>query len=123
MQPGRDVVPREDLVVGAMAGDVPVGIEPLGRHRLGPAVELEALAPLLEDAAVAPHPLDHAADAAVAPAGDALGEGGLGIVPAQRGTALAQVVAQQEHLAAQLVGAVLAEPLERRVRLGYEPAQ
>ena len=66
VQAGGDVVPREDLVVGAVPGDVPVGVEALGRHRVEPAVELEALAPLLERAAGAPDALDDAPDPAVA---------------------------------------------------------
>ena len=90
MQSGRDVVPREHLVGGAVAGDVPVGIEALGRHGVEPAVELEVLAPLLERAARPPDPLDHRADPAVAPAHDALGERRLGVVPAQLGAGLAQ---------------------------------
>ena len=51
VQTGGDVVPREDLVLGAVPGDVPVGVEALGRHGVEPAVEHEALAPLLERAA------------------------------------------------------------------------
>ena len=74
VEPGGEVVPRQHLVLGAVAVDVPVERQALGSHRLVPAVEVEALAPLLERAAVAPHPLDDAPDAAVAAAGDALGD-------------------------------------------------
>src|SRR5437899_2437192 len=52
-----------------------------------------------------------------------LGEGVLGVGPAQLDGAFApQVVAKETDLALELGHAVLAEPLERRVRLGYEPA-
>ena len=122
VQTGGDVVPREDLVVGAVPGDVPVGVEALGGHRVEPAVEHEALAPLLERAARAPDPLDDPADATVATRRDALGVRRRGIVPAHLRARLAEVVADQVHLALQLGRAVLPEPLERRVRLRHEPA-
>src|SRR6266511_1664700 len=122
VQSGRDVVPRQDLVRRAMARDIPVGIEPLGRHRVEPPVQIEALAPLLERAAGAPHALDHASGTAVAPTGDALGERRPGIVPTELHSRLAHRAAQQRDLSVELVDAVLAEPLERRVRLGHETA-
>src|SRR6266540_2810238 len=96
VQSGRDVVPRQDLVRRAMARDIPVGIEPLGRHRVEPPIQIEALAPLLERAA--------------------------GIVPTELHSRLAHRAAQQRDLSVELVDAVLAEPLERRVRLGHEAA-
>src|SRR5581483_9045351 len=106
----------------AMAGHVPVRVEPLGRHGVEPPGQVELLPPLLERAAGPPHPLDHRTDPAVAPAHDALREGRPRIVPAQLGAALAEVVAEQPDLAGELLDRVLAEPLERGVRLGNEPA-
>ena len=81
VQAGRDVVPRQHLVAGAVPGDVPVGVETLGVHRVEPAVEREVLAPLLERAARTPDPLDDPSDAPVAAARDALGERRRGVVP------------------------------------------
>ena len=96
---------------------------PLGRHGLVPPVEVEALGPLLERAARPPHLLDDRADAAVAAAGDALGQRGPGVVPLQlHALDRAGGVTQQVDLALQLVDGVLAEPLERRVGLGHEAA-
>ncbi len=114
VEPGGDVVPRQHLVLGAVAVDVPVDGEALGGHGVLPAAEVEHLAPLLERAALPPHPLDHRAEAPVAPAGDALGQGGPRVVPLQlHPLGLRGGVAQQADLAAQLGDRVLAEPLER----------
>ena len=80
------------------------------------------LAPLLERAALAPHPLDHPPDPPVASTGDALRQGRPGIVPLQvDALRLGGGVAQQVDLALQLVHGVLAEPLERRVGFGTKP--
>src|SRR5207248_10318570 len=84
---------------------------------------VEVLAPLLEDTAAPPHRFDDGADAALAARGDSLGERGLGVMPTQLNGAIApQVLSQESDLALQLGHAVLAEPLERRVGLGDEPA-
>src|SRR6266542_1748698 len=120
MQPGRDVVPGKDLVGGAMPRHIPVGIETLGRHRVEPAAELETLAPLLERPALTPDAFDDATDTSVAPAGDPFDERRRRVVPAELHAGLAHSAAQQPDLPLQLVDAVLAEPLERRVRLGHE---
>src|SRR4029079_7878842 len=45
VEPGRQVIPGEDLVLGAVAMDVPVERQALGLHRPLPATEVEALAP------------------------------------------------------------------------------
>src|SRR5262245_53542643 len=65
VQPGTQMVPRQGLAGGAMAMHVPVEGEALRLHRVGPARQVEALAPLLEGPASAPHPLDHPPDAPV----------------------------------------------------------
>ena len=82
------------------------------------------LAPLLERAALAPHLLDDRAEPAVAPAGDALGQRGLGVVPLEL-DALARAAAasgSRPILRCSSSTRVLPEPLERRERLGHEPA-
>ena len=113
----------QDLVLGAVPGDVPVGVEALGGHGVEPAVELEALAPLLERATGAPHPLDDPPDATVAAARDALGERRRGVVPPQlRARALRSSSRRSPTLRCSSCDAVLPEPLERRVRLGHEAA-
>src|SRR5262245_61627442 len=122
VQPGRDVIPRQHLVGGAMPGHVPVGVEALGGHGVEPPAEVEPLAPLLERAALPPDTLDDASDAPVAAAGDPLRERRRRVVPPQLHAGLAHGPAQQPDLAVELVDTVLAEPLERRVRLGHEPA-
>ena len=81
VQPGAQVIPRQDLVDGAMTEHVPVERETLGLHRLGPAIEVEALAPLLERPAGPPHPLDDPPDAPVPATGDALGDARRRVVP------------------------------------------
>ena len=83
VEAGRDVVPRQDLVLGAVAVDVPLEVEAVVGHGLEPQVEAEVLAPLLERAAPPPHLLDDRAEAAVAPRRQALDEGGLGVVPGE----------------------------------------
>src|SRR6185312_1602222 len=62
VEAGVDVVPGQDLVGAAVTGDVPLRVDALRRARLEPAVEVEALGPLLERAARAPYALDHAPD-------------------------------------------------------------
>ena len=84
---------------------------------------MEVLAPLLERAAGAPHVLDDGAEPPVAAADEALGDAGPRVVPLDlHALGLAGGVAQQVHLAVQLDLGVLAEPLERRERLGHEAA-
>ena len=95
VQAGRDVRPGQHLVAGAVPGHEPVGVEALGVHGVEPAVEGEALAPLLERAARAPDPLDDPADPPVATRRDALGEGGLRVVPLHLRAGAAHRVAQQ----------------------------
>src|SRR5690606_581169 len=123
VEAGRDVVPRQDLVLGAVPVDVPVDVEAVVGHGLEPQVEAEVLAPLLDRAAAAPRLLDHGAEASVAARRQTLDEAGLGVVPGELDTlGLAGAVAQQRDLALQLLGRVLAEPLERREWLGDEAA-
>ena len=70
------------------------------------SVEVEVLGPLLEGAAAAPDLLDDRAEAAIAAADDALGQGGLGVVPLElHAVVAAGVVAQQVDLALQLLDA------------------
>src|SRR5919204_3125772 len=120
MQTGGDVVPRQDLVLGSVPRDVPVGVEPFGGHGVEPSTKVESLAPFLERTAVTPDALDHPPDAPVAAAGDAFDERRRRGVPAQLHTRFADRAPQQADLAFELVDAVLTEPLERRVRLGHE---
>ena len=113
----------QDLVLRAVAVHVPLDVEPGLGHRLGPQRDVEVLAPLLERAAPAPHGLDDRAEPPVAPRRQPLGQRGLGVVPRElEGLGAPGRVAQQVDLAAQLLDRVLAEPLERRERLGHEPA-
>ena len=58
VQAGREVVPRQHLVLGAVAVHVPVDREPAAAMASVPEVEPEALAPLLEGAAGPPDVLD-----------------------------------------------------------------
>src|SRR5256886_14429807 len=120
MLPGRDVVPGQYLIGGAVPCHVPVGVEALGCHRVEPAAEVEALAPLLERPAVPPDAFDDTTDAPVAPARNPLDERRRRVVPAELHAGLADCAAQQPDLALQLVDTVLTEPLERCVRLGHE---
>ena len=123
VQPCREVVPRKHLVLGAVTVDVPVDIAAVDCHGLEPEVVVEVLRPLLERAAPAPDILDHRTQAAVPTTGDALCEGCLGIVPFElHAPGPSQIIAQQPDLARQLSHSVLAEPLERRERLGHETA-
>ena len=123
VEAGREVVPGQHLVLGAVAVDGVLEGHPVGGEGVGPQVEVEVLGPLLEGAAVAPHLLDDRAHAPVAPADDALGGRGLRVVPAD-GQAPHRPggVAEQVDLAGQLLDGVLAEPLERRLHLGDEAA-
>src|SRR5688572_25176909 len=66
MEPGADVRPRQDLVAVAMAVHVPVDVEAVPCHGVGPPVQGEVLGPLLEGATVTPHVLDHGSEAAIA---------------------------------------------------------
>ena len=68
VEPGGDVVPGQDLVLVAVAVDVPLDVEPVAGHGLVPGVLAEVLAPLLERAAGAPDVLDDRAEAAIAAA-------------------------------------------------------
>src|SRR4030095_8370005 len=114
VETGREVVPGQDLVLGAVAVHVPLEVEAVLGQGVEPQVEPEVLAPLLERAAPAPHGLDDRAQAAVAPGGQALDQGGLRVGPGElHALGRAGAVAQQRDLAAQLLGRVLPEPLER----------
>src|SRR5262245_7336371 len=117
VEAGLHVRPRKQLVTGAMPRDIPVRVQALGVHRVEPAVEREMLAPFLERASVAPYPLDHAPDPAVAARRDAFGEGRGRVVPLELRARALERVTQQLDLARELVDTVLPEPLERRVRL------
>src|SRR3712207_433320 len=87
VQPGVQVVPGQDLVLAALAGGVPVEVDAegleLGGRGGGPALVGEVLAPAVEPAALAPHPLDHPADPAVAAGEEALDDARLAVVVAQ----------------------------------------
>src|SRR6185295_5006190 len=81
---GVEVVPREHLVPLPLARGEPLQRDVrqlLGRRR-GPPLVGEVLAPAVEPAAVAPHPLDHGADPPVAPREQALDQRGLPVVVA-----------------------------------------
>ena len=54
VQAGGEVVPGQDLVLGAVPVDVPVGVEAALGHGVEPQALVEVLAPLLEHAAAAP---------------------------------------------------------------------
>ena len=123
VEPGRQVIPGKHLVEGAVAVHPGVDVDPAGVRGGLPPLQVEVLGPLLEGASVPPHMLDHRAEPAVAPAGQAFGQGGRGVVPLElHAPGPAQVVAQQADLAPQLCGGVLPEPLERGERLGHEAA-
>ena len=123
VEAGRDVVPREHLVLGAVAVDDLLEAEPVALEGLEPEVEVEVLGPLLEAAAPPPDLLDHRAEPPVATGGDALGRGRLRVVPLELDAPVAaQLVSEEVHLAGELLPRVLTEPLERRERLGHEPA-
>src|SRR5215207_11251002 len=70
VQAGVQVVPGQDLVLGALAGGEPVEVDAEGPQlllrRRRPAVVGEVLAPAVELASVAPDPLDDPAHPAVA---------------------------------------------------------
>ena len=83
------------------------------------------LAPAVEPAAVAPDLLDDPSDAAVAARQESLDDAGLAVVITEAdgaGEALvgANCIAQLRQPGVGLVGRQLADPLERRVRLGHE---
>src|SRR5205807_3474628 len=121
VQAGADVVPGKHLVVGAVAGDVPVDGEAVPRHGLLPQPQVEVLAPLLEDAAPAPHVLDDGADTSVAAGCDAFAQRGLGVVPTQlHGAGAPQVVAQPPGPARPLGHTVLPEPPHRPGEPGHD---
>src|SRR4051794_36589781 len=114
VQPGGQVVPRQHLVLGAMAVGVPVDRQAVLFHRVLPQADVEVLRPLLEHTAAPPHRLDHRAEPAVAARRDALDEGRLRVVPLELHPAVAlERVAQQPDLAGELGDGVLPEPLER----------
>ena len=124
VQPGRDVVPGQGLVLGPVAVAHLLEAQALGGQRLLPQREVEVLGPLLERAAGPPDPLDHRAHPPVAPAGQALGHRGRRVVPAD-GQARGRAGPRSRSsatLRSQLGHGVLPEPLERRVRLGHEAA-
>src|ERR1700722_18608003 len=123
VQTRRDVVPRERLVFLAVPVAHLLDAEILRGQGGLPEGQIEALGPLLEGASGPPDPLDHGAHPSVTPAGQSLGHRGRRFVPADRkATGTPGLVAQQGHLALELRHRVLAEPLERRMGFGDEPA-
>src|SRR5207245_923800 len=58
MQPGGDVLPRQELVRVAVPVHVVVDRQPMGRHRFLPQRQAEVLRPLLKGPASAPYVLD-----------------------------------------------------------------
>src|SRR5690606_20118718 len=128
---GVEVVPGEDLLVGALAGGVPVDVDAeRGEGLVGaghPAVVGEVLAPAVEAAAVLVDRADHRADAAVAAGQQALDDAGLAVVVAEAdGAAVllvaADLVAQLAEAFVGLLGGELRGPLEGGVGLGDEAA-
>ena len=83
VQPGRDVVPGQDLVLGAVPVDGVVEGQAGPLQGVGPQAQVEMLGPLLEGPALAPDRLDDRPHPAVAPAHESFDRGGLGVVPAQ----------------------------------------
>src|SRR5690606_37310576 len=127
VEPGVEVVPRQDLVLLALARGVPVDVDaaPLGGGH--PPLEGEVLAPAVETAAVLPDGADDGADPAVAARQQALPDGRLAVVVAVAdGPAVLLVAAPPvaQHLEPSVDGLVvgLGGPLERGVRLGHEAA-
>src|SRR5215469_1148562 len=70
LQAGVQMIPRQDLVVAAFPGGVPVKVNAVGRKREGrallPPLERERLAPPVEPATVLPDSPDDLPDPAVA---------------------------------------------------------
>lgn len=67
VQPGGEVVPGQCLVLMAMAVYVVLEGHAVACHGVGPELQVEVLAPLLEDPAVSPDVLDDGPQAPVAP--------------------------------------------------------
>ncbi len=121
VQPGRDVVPGQHLVLVAVAVHVVVEDQARPLERLLPQTEVEVLGPLLEGPPGPPHLLHDRPHAPVAPADDALGRRGLGVVPAQReAPGAAAASCSSPTLRRSSSHRVLPEPLERGVGLGHE---
>src|SRR5690606_29829571 len=131
VEAGVEVVPGEHLLIGALAGGVPVDVHAVGGERLlralHPAVVGEVLAPAVEAAAVLVDRADDGTDAAVAPGEQALDDAGLAVVVAEAdGAAVllvaADLVAELGQPGVGLLGGELGRPLEGGVRLGDEAA-
>src|SRR6478609_3454222 len=125
------VVPGQHLLVGALAGGVPVDVDAgAGQALLGggdPALVREVLAPAVEAAAVLVDGPDDGADPAVAAGEQALDDAGLAVVVAEADVLAELAVAADRvaQLGEPLVGGLggqLRGPLERGVRLGDEAA-
>ena len=115
MQAGAEVVPREDLVFGAVAIGVPVRVDAMGGHGIRPEVKVEPFVPLLEGSALSPHFLDDNANASIAATHDSFDECRFWVVPLHlNAMRLAGVVAKKVDLAAEFFDRVLPEPLEWR---------
>ena len=131
VEPRVEVVPRQHLVALAVTRGVPVDVDGLvGQRLLGrshPAGEREVLAPPVEAATVVVHRLDDFPHATVAAREQSLDDAGLAVVVAEADglgelAVGADGVAQLGQSRVGLLVAELADPLERRVRLGHEPA-
>ena len=81
MQPGREVIPGEQLVDVSDPGRVHLGAQALDRQRLLEAAEVEVLGPLLEGPPGPPHRLEHPAEPPIARGDDALGRRRRRLVP------------------------------------------
>ena len=115
VQTSAEVIPRKDLVFGAVAVGVPIRIDAMGGHRSRPEVEIEPFVPLLEGSALSPHFFDDNANATIAAAHDSFDERCLGVMPLHLNTVrLARVVAKKIDLSSKFFDCVLPEPLKWR---------
>ena len=114
-----DVVPGEGGEGVPLLVREPVAVDAGSGEGVVPELRAEVLAPGVEGGAVAPGVLDGLGDAAVATAEDDLDAAVGGVVPAEVDAGGAAAVLEQAVLGGELLGGLLAGPLEGRVGLGH----
>src|SRR6266516_1249973 len=131
VEPGVEVVPRQDFAVATFPGGVPAEIDRPARERARgaplPALVAEVLTPTVEAGAIFPHGLDHLRYPAVTAREETLDDRRLApVVTVTDAAPVARVAAQRaaerREPTVYCAGAALRRPLERRVRLGHERA-